>query len=285
MSKTVPGVQILSQVDESSVMMEGVSQAGVCMTQPFASVEVDPDPVERESGALCVQHAILIYTAPRRLFGRIEDTGAYGWALVVLLVLLVLIGYAEVQTGLIDRSVGEQTEQALAKLEASQADLVDRVELRDRMEDVRKQSEFNKLIARLGVVVFAPTFTLVSFLFIASILYAVVALTGRKPEYHTLMSVCVYSGFIVLVGYMVRLAMLFYYRTTDVDTSLGMLAQQGTPSPLSAIDPFRIWFWVLVALGLVVTRQLSRRMAIVSCTLMGLVAIGVRVALVYGAKT
>ncbi len=246
---------------------------------------VKPKLAQPESGALGVHHALLIYSAPRRLFSRVEDTGAYGWALVALLVLLGLIGYAEVQTGLIDRNVDEQTEQALARLEASQADLVDRIELRDRMEDVRKQSEFNRLLARLGVIVFTPTWTLASFLFIASILYALVALTGRKPEYHTLMSICVYSGFIVLVGHMVRLAMVLYYRTANVDTSLGMLADPGKPTPFSAIDPFQIWFWVLVATGLIVTRQLSRRMAIVSCTLMGLVAIGVRLALIYGAKT
>jgi hypothetical protein len=135
------------------------------------------------------------------------------------------------------------------------------------------------------VIVFTPTYTLASFLFIASILYALVALTGRKPEYHTLMSICVYSGFIVLAGCVVRLGMVLYYRTTEVDTSLGMLRAPGAPTPLSGVDPFRIWFWVLVAIGLVVTRQLGRRMAIVSCTLMGLIAVGVRVALAYVPKT
>jgi len=256
-------------------------RVGFSLCRPSVSVDVEPEPGQREGGTLGVQHALLVYTAPRRLFARVEDTGAYGWALVTLLVALILIGYAEVQTGLIDRSVGEQTEKALAELEATQADLVDRIELRDRMEDIRKQGEFNKLIARLGVIVFTPTYALASFLFIASVLYAIVALTGRKPEYHTLMSICVYSGFIVLAGFALRLAMVFYFRTTEVDTSLKLLGAPGTPTPLAAIDPFRIWFWVLVATGLIVTRQLSRRMAIVSCTLMGLIAIGVRLALVY----
>jgi hypothetical protein len=239
---------------------------------------------ERGGRPLGVRHALLVYTAPRTLFSRVEDTGAYGWALVTLIGLVMLIGYAEVQTGLIDRVVDQRTEQALASLEASQADLVDRIELRERMETVRKAGDFNKLLARLGVVVFDPAFMLASFLVIASVLYALVALTGRKPEYHTLMSICVYSGFIVLVGYIVRLAMVICYRTTQVDTSLGMLVAPGQPTPLSAVDPFRIWFWVLVAIGLTVTRQLSRRMAIVSCAVMGLVVIGVRAAMAYSLK-
>ncbi len=228
---------------------------------------------------------MLVYAAPRSLFSRVEDTGAYGWALVTLLGLVMLIGYAETQTGLIDRGVDEQTEQKLAALEAEQTDLVDRIQLRENMDDIRKAGEFNKLLARLGAVVFTPTYLLASFLIIASILYAVVALTGRKPEYHTLMSICVYAGFIELVGLIVRLTMVVYYRTTQVDTSLGILAAQDGPSPLSAADPFRIWFWVLVIIGLAVTRQLSRRMAVVSCVLMGLAAAGVRVALALAVKT
>ena len=43
-----------------------------------------------------------------------EDTGAYGWTLVTLLGLVTLAGYAEVQTGLIDRTADQQTEVRLA---------------------------------------------------------------------------------------------------------------------------------------------------------------------------
>ena len=225
---------------------------------------------------------MLVCTSPRGLFARVEDTGTYGWALGTLIALIMLIGYAEVKTGLIDRSVDQRTKEALAELEKSQAHMIDRIELRERMDDARKMGEFNKLLARLGGIVFAPAYMLASLLLIASLLYAVVALTGRKPEYHTLMSICVYSGFILLIGYIVRLAMVIYYRTAEVDTSLGMLAAPGKPSPLSAVDPFRIWLWVLVVIGLVVTRQLSRRLAVVSCALMAVVAAGVRVALIMG---
>ena len=245
----------------------------------------NPDSVGRERPALGVRHGLQVLVSPRIVFECVEDTGAYGWALVVLLAVVLLIGYAEVQTGLIDRVVDRETEAALASLEETQAHLVDRVELRERMDDLRKAGEFNKLLYRLAVVVFAPTRLLASFLLIASVLYAIVALTGRKPEYHTLMSICVYAGFIELVGCLVRFAMVVYYRTAEVDTSLGLLAAPGEPSPLVAIDPFRIWFWVLVAWGLTVTRQLSRRMAIASCTACGLLAAGVRVALEYAAKS
>ena len=226
---------------------------------------------------------MLVFSSPPALFKRVEDTGAYGWTLVTLLALVTLLGYAEVQTGLIDRVVDQRTEDRLAELERSQSNLVDRVQLREQMEDVRKQGEFDKLMTRLGAVVASPAKILVSALLIASCLYAMVALTGRKPEYHTLMSICVYAMFVDLLAQALRLAMMLFYRTIEVDTSLGMISASRGLVWLSAIDPFRIWFWVLVAIGLTVTQQLSRRMAIVSCVLMCIVAMGVRAAMAYAA--
>ena len=129
-----------------------------------------------------------------------------------------------------------------------------------------------------AVVVATPLQFVVSFLLIAAVLYAAVALTGRKPEYHTLMSICVFAGFIELAGYALQLGMMLYYRTTEVDTTLGALAAPGKPSVLAAVDPFHIWFWVLVAIGLTVTHQLSRKVAIGMCVAIYLMSFGIRVA-------
>lgn len=222
-----------------------------------------------------------VFTTPAQLFRRVEDTGTYGWALVVLLALVTLTGYVQVQTGLIDRVVDQQTEQQLAELEKSQANLVDRVQLKDAMDSVRKSGEFMKLLSRLGAIVLSPLYLLTSCLLISSMLYAAVALTGRKPEYHTLMSICIFAGFVDLAGALLRLAMMLSYRTTAVETSLGMLAPVGKPSWLYAVDPFRIWFWVLVAIGLAVTQQLGRRGAIIWCTLLFVIASAVRVGATY----
>lgn len=240
-------------------------------------------PAIEETNAVGQAHAWRIFYAPRSVFECLEDTGAYGWAMFVLLVLVLLIGYAEMQTGLIDRGVDRQTETSLAALENDQAHLIDRLELRERMEGIRKGGEFSKVLARLGVLVVSPIYFVASFLLIAAVLYAVVALTGRKPEYQTLMSICVYAGFIELVGLAVRLAMVLFYRTVDVGTSLAMLGTPGEGTMLVAIDPFRIWFWVLVMAGLITTRQLSKRVAIASGTLLAVIAAAARVGLSFAA--
>ncbi len=237
---------------------------------------------ETRTGGLGLRHTLLVYTSPRSLFERIEDTGAYGWALATMLVLVMVLGMLQIQSGLIDRVIDQGTEDQKAAIEAEQANLVDRVELRENMEAIDKQAVFNKKITRLGVVVLNPLRILASFLLISSVLYAVVALTGRKPEWHTLMSICVYAGFIELAAEALRVGMMFYYGTLDVDTSMAAL---WTPeftkgiSPLAGVDPFRIWFWVLAGLGLAVTRQLSRRMAIVMCGFMCVGGMGLAVAM------
>lgn len=232
-------------------------------------------------GPLGVRHALLVFSSPRALFDRVEDTGAYGWTLVTLLGLVMLLGYAEVKTGLIDRVVDEKTEKDLGKLEEAHLNLVDRIELKESMEKIRKAAVFEKTITRIGVVALKPMYLLASFMFIASVLYAMAALTGRKPQYHTLMSICVYAGCIELAAFVLQLVMMLYFRTTEIDTSLGALGPIEKFNPLAAIDPFRIWFWVLVGIGLTVTQQLSRRMAIATCSVMCLLAIGARVGLAF----
>ena len=67
--------------------------------------------------SLGLRHALLVFAAPRAVFARVEDSGAYGWAMVLLLGLVTLAGVAKVQTGLIDRDVDFNTETKLAQLE------------------------------------------------------------------------------------------------------------------------------------------------------------------------
>lgn len=224
-----------------------------------------------------------MFVCPTRAFQRMEDTGAYGWALLTLLVLVTLIGYLHVQTGLIDQLVDEGTATRLAAVEAGRSDLVDRVELAQALKDVRKEGEFLKTMSRIQAIALSPAYLLGAYLFIASLLFAMVALTGRKPEFHTLMSICVYAGFIELIACGLRVAMMLYYRSSEVGTTLRMLSPGDGPTVWAAIDPFRIWFWVLVGMGLVVTEQLSRRAAIVSVSLMALAGTGLHVAAEFAA--
>lgn len=251
--------------------------------QVRAVAMLEDQPIGPQDDVVGIGDAPWVLVAPRALFSRVQETTAYGWTLVVLVGLVTLIGYAQMQTGLIDRVVDFQTQQSLAQTEKTQAGLISRIELSEKMEQIREQGQFTKLLTRLGAMVFTPVYMLASFLVISAILYAAVALTGRTPQYHILMAICVYAGFIELVGLVLRLAMMIYYRTIAVDTSLGMLVSpEKSPAlfvVLSAINPFQLWFWGLIGIGLVVTDQLKRRGAAVWCSILCLAGMGMRAAM------
>ncbi|MCB9865889.1 MAG: YIP1 family protein [Phycisphaerales bacterium] len=208
--------------------------------------------------------------SPRRAFAQVEDVPRYGWPLVILLVAVTLIGYATVQTGLIDRTVDQRVQQRITALDATQRDVVERSVLREQYDAVRKQGDFERVLLRIAAVVAEPAGLLVTILLIAAVLFGAVALTGRKAEWHTLLSIVVYASAIDVIGAIVRFALMLRYHTLDVDTSLkplvAVLMAGGEPGRVevaalsglaTVLDPFRLWFWVAVLIGLHVTRQLT----------------------------
>ena len=231
----------------------------------------------------------LVLVAPRRLFSRVEDVNAWGWPLVVLLTLVTLIGYATVQTGLINREVQRRVGERIAEIDKMQRDVVERSELRKLYEQEFKKGQFEELLTQIQVVVAEPAKALATVLLIAAVLYGVVALTGRKPEWHALLTVCVYAGFIDLLRLLMSLLLMLQHKTLEVDTSLAPLTRlmAGTEgiNPiglaaltglLTALDPFRVWFWLVVLIGLAATAQLRGWRAWTICIMGWLVAAGVR---------
>jgi hypothetical protein len=241
-----------------------------------ASLQVEPEPLR-------LRDALYVLVSPRSVFRRMQDTPAYGWTLAFLILLITLLGVIAIQSGLVDLRTDRMTEQRLARLELDQKDLITQSELSRRMEDVREEGEFWKVMAQAEAVLFAPISMVVSILLIGSLLYAAVALSGRKPEYHTLVSICVYAAVVDVLAAGLRVAMMMIYRTDRVETSLSVLTRgmEGSgqlTTLLSGFDPFVAWFWVLVRTGLVETWQLGRVASTVVCLLLFVVSCGLRVA-------
>ena len=234
----------------------------------------------------------LVLLAPRRVFGRVEDVTAWIWPLLIQLTLVTLIGYATVQTGLIGREVERRVQERIAKIESVQRDIVERSELRKMYAKEYQTGEFEQLLARIQVIVAEPAQALASALLVAAVLYGVVALTGRKTEWNTLLTICVFAGFIDVFRLLLRLSLMLWFGTLDVDTSPALLirlmigaegvdpmALAAMSGLLTALDPFRIWFWLVVILGLSVTAQLPGWKAWLVCVLCWLIAGGGRCAL------
>ena len=230
----------------------------------------------------------LVWFAPRRLFARVEDVPAYGWPLTILLTCVTLIGYASVQTGLIDRLVTVRVQQNIESIDRERRDVVERSELRDLYEQAQRQGQFERVIERMRVIVAQPVSTLATALLIAAVLYGMVALTGRKAEWNTLLTICVFAGFIELLRLVARLALMLHYGVLDVYTSPAPLvrALAGADADgsavalayglLSAADPFCVWYWLVVLIGLSATAQLPGWRAWLACGLLWLVGAAAR---------
>lgn len=240
--------------------------------------------------------------SPRQVFERVEDVAAWGWPLLVLLTLVTLIGYATIQTGLIDREVERGVRESIARLDQQQRDVVQRSELRELYDREIKAGEFRKLLTRVRVVGAEPAKALATALLIAAALYGVVALTGRKPEWHTLLTIVVLAGFVDALRLLVTLGLMLHFETLEVDTSAALLvrlwhtpetfdpkALAATAGTMTALDPFRVWYWLLVVTGLKVTMQLPGWRAWLVCVLAWLVGAvaraGLTVAMVPGAMS
>ena len=234
--------------------------------------------------------------SPRRVFARVEDVTAYWWPLTLLLVSVTLIGYAYVETGLIDRAVERRVQANIALLEKTQTDVVERSAMSKMIAEQLKEGEFLRLMARIQAVVIEPIGVLAVVLLIPAMFYGLVALTGKKPEWHTLVTICVFASFADALGALARLLMMIRFETEFVDTSLAPLARlmdvadasaaapmAGLSGLMTALDPFRIWFWIILAIGLVTTSQLRGWKVWLSCSLCWLLAAAMRAALMIGA--
>ena len=240
-------------------------------------------------------HVPIALLSPRRVFAKVEDVPAYAWPLVLLLVAVTLIGYATIETGLIDREVDSRVQQNIAELEKQQLDVVERSTLSQLIEDERQAGEFLRLMTRIRVVAVEPAAALASVLLLSALLFGVVALTGRKPEWHTLLTICVFASFVDVIGGLVRLGFMLRFSTLWVDTSLGLLmrlsgvegdaaamggaAKAAWAGLLTGADPFRIWFWIVMVVGLSMTSQLRGWKVWVTCSFLWLSAAGIRAAL------
>lgn len=222
---------------------------------------------------------------PRRILSRVEDVPLYGWSLVVLLLAVTAVGYLTIETGLIDREVERSIQGQIAQLEQEKFDVVERSTLIRMMGELEKTGEFMKMMSRVQAVVLGPVATLATILLIPSMLYGLVALTGKKPEWHTLLTICVFASFVDVLGSIARLGFMLRFHTLYVDTSLGLLVRTMDSQPgvnaqayaafeglLTGIDPFRIWFWLVIVVGLNATSQLRGWRAWLPCTMFWLLA-------------
>jgi hypothetical protein len=210
-----------------------------------------------------------LFVSPGALFASLSVTNRSGGALAVLLVAHVLFAGLILSTRVPDYEIEAQAGKEITRTD-EQLKGDDNSEERARaIETLEKTAVFNKLFARVLLFAAGPLRLLLGVAVVASLLFLAVALWGTtKADFRMLWGIAVFAALVELPRLLLRLFLVAHIHALRVETSLAVFLP-GPRAGLAAflllrrLDPFEVWYWALVGLGLWKTGQMSGRRALV----------------------
>jgi hypothetical protein len=245
-----------------------------------------PSPPPEQAGGLA-RDLVRLYLRPGSLFADLPRWNRSAAALVLLMALYALYGLAVLSTGVSDYENDLAAQEQIGRL-PDQPRTDENAEELDRQRDaLEKGAVFGKMLARVALVTGGPVRVAVAAGLLAGVLFVVVALGGTsKPDYAVLAGVVIFASYVAVPCLVLRLLLIARLHVSRVETSLAVFAPAHGPLwhlglrlLLRRLDPFEIWFWALVGLGLYKSGQLSRRGAIVAVIVLAVLAALVQCAL------
>jgi hypothetical protein len=201
-----------------------------------------------------------LFLCPGALFARLPQHNPYPSALLLLVLLHVLFGSAVLSTGLVDYDIDRRARHDFARVAHHlEVDLPDQW-ADSSLKAVQQRAGFEKLLARLGWLLGGPLCLGAGVAFTAAFLFVVVALGGRKPDLPLLAGVITFASFAEAARLLVVLFLVWQRQTLRVDLSAAVCAggqDVGLPAYLllRCLDPFALWYWALLGIGLWKTGQ------------------------------
>ena len=216
--------------------------------------------------------------SPGQLFGQLPVSNRWVSALMLLLILQAGLGIALVTTGVRDYEMDVQTQKAVSQLyQLHQGG--DGQELSSLVTLAEQTGEFNKMVARLVTVLGPPGWSLFQLGILTGVLFVFVAVCTGKPNSSLLAGIVTFALWTQIPRMVVQVALISQLQLSRVETSLAALASDptiGLPGYLllRQVDPFALWFWFLVGLGLSKTGQLTTMQAWRTVVFLALVGAG-----------
>jgi hypothetical protein len=221
---------------------------------------------------------VRLYTSPTALFADLARWNRSAAALLLLMLLHAVFAVGLVSTRVQDFEIDTATQKAINQY-ANQPHSDESAEDVNRaLTALEKGAVFYKLVARVLLVMGGPVRVAAVAGLLASVLFVVVALRGAaKPDFHLLAAVAVFAAYAEVPRLAVRLFLVSQLQVTRVETSLAAFVSAPHVSLplyllLRRLDPFDLWYWVLVGLGVWKTGQLSGRVSIVTVVILALAA-------------
>jgi hypothetical protein len=250
-----------------------------------ASAPPAPEPRPREQPGGLLRDLANLYLRPTALFDELPRRNRSAAALLLLMALQALYALGVVSTGVLDYEIDADTQKAMSRYADQPHSDESADQVSATLDALAKAGTFNKLLARVLLVLGRPVATAAAAGLLASVLFVVVALRGTaKPDFHLLAAVAVFAAFALVPQLLVRLFLISQLQVSRVETSLAAFA----PAPhvslwlyllLRRLDPFDAWYWALVGLGAWKTGQLSARAALVTVIVLAVLVVLLQTAL------
>jgi hypothetical protein len=241
-----------------------------------APPEAPGKPAERPGGL--GRDILHLYTRPGALFADLPRSNHLGGALLVLLLLYALYAGLLLSTGVPDYEIEAQAQKEISRAALQLKGEDNSEELARKVDGLEKQATFNRLFSRILLLLGGPVRLLLGVGVLASVLFLAVSFWGAaKPDFAQLAGVVVFASFALVPRLLLRLLLVSQLQVMRVETSAAALLPSlrsglGAYLLLRRLDPFEVWYWALVGLGLWKTGQMSGRRAAVAALLLALLA-------------
>ena len=220
---------------------------------------------------------VALYVRPGSLFERLHRQNRSGAVLMLLILAHIVYGLAVGSTGVLDYDVALRAEQQISQYVLRQEGADDEDVVTETVESFEKGAIFNQLVGRILLVIQGPIGLLLGVGILSGVLFVIVALFGSKADLQLLTGIVVFSACVDVPRLLLRLLLISQLQVMRVETSLAALAaspEVGLPVyvALRRLDPFILWFWMLVGIGLWRARLLSGRASVVTVCLLAVLA-------------
>ena len=239
------------------------------------------EPTNLSSSDSLAGDVLALFLRPSALFSQLPRCNRALGAFTLLLICYGLYAWGVISTGVLDYEIDRQDQKEESNLRQHyqpSKDDEDSEKLTSKLDSAGKTAEFNKQMERVKLLLLAPLGLLTRLSLLAGILFMIIALRGGKPNFQTLFGIAVFSALVEIPKLICRLLLITQLQVSRVETSAAALIRGPDESglwsymALRRFDPFDIWFFILIGIGLYYTGQMKRRAAIITACLLAVLA-------------
>jgi hypothetical protein len=246
----------------------------------ISSVPLDA-PAAARPGNLALD-ILALFLRPSRLFRELPRTNRVAGALLLLMALHALYGLGLISTGVLDYEIDVNTQTEISRIRQHPPGKENAEKFTAALDAVEKGAVFKKQFTRVQVLAGGPLQVCLDACVLAACLFLIVALRGGKPNYQVLLGVSTFAAYVEVPRLLMRLLVTAQLQVSRVETSAAAFVScpevgLGPYLLLRQLDPFEVWYYLLVGFGVVYAGQLKPRSAAVAVCVLAFLAIPLHV--------